>query len=66
MSLEVMLERMNAVSIETCIWLLLQILLALAARGKREAERLRVQEDLAETERRGAELRGLLAMYPDE
>lgn len=41
-------------------------LLSDAARGKREAERLRVQEDLAEIERKGAELRGLLARYPDE
>ena len=37
-----------------------------AAHGKREAERLRVQDDLAEVERRGTELRGLLAMYSDE
>jgi hypothetical protein len=37
-----------------------------AARYKREAERLRVQEDLAETERKRNELRGLLAMYSNE
>lgn len=36
------------------------------ARYKREAERLRVQEDLAETERKRTELRGLLAMYSNE
>ncbi|DBA86323.1 TPA: hypothetical protein ACH3X2_005558 [Trebouxia sp. C0005] len=36
------------------------------ARYKREAERLRVQEDLAETERKRNELRGLLAMYSNE
>lgn len=36
------------------------------ARYKREAERLKVQEDLAETERRRTELRGLLAMYSNQ
>lgn len=39
---------------------------ATAARYKREAERLRVQEDLAETEKKRNELRGLLAMYSNE
>lgn len=39
---------------------------ARAAHGKREAERLRVQDDLAEVEKRGTELRGLLAMYSHE
>ena len=37
-----------------------------AARYKREAERMKVQEDLAETERKRTELRGLLAMYLNE
>lgn len=43
----------------------LSIMIA-AARYKREAERLKVQEDLAETERRRTELRGLLAMYSNQ
>ena len=37
-----------------------------AARYKRDAERLKVQEDLAETERKRTELRGLLAMYSNQ
>ena len=37
-----------------------------AASNKRAAERLQLQEDLAEAEKRRTELRGLLAMYPDE
>lgn len=37
-----------------------------AARYKREAERLKVQEDLAETEKKRTELRGLLAMYSNQ
>lgn len=37
-----------------------------AARYKREAERLKVQEDLEETEKRRTELRGLLAMYSNQ
>ena len=37
-----------------------------AARYKREAERLKVEEDLAETERKRTELRGLLAMYSNQ
>ena len=37
-----------------------------AARYKREAERMKVQEDLAEIERKRTELRGLLAMYSNQ